>query len=1377
MSAHMTDAAWKSELNKPANKGIKKTGISEALRNYDKALTSSPAEVVKALDALIKTGKTIANSYPTRESLCAYLDKLTSEAATERKKWSSQLGNSGGSSADAIEDLIKGLNLAKTITDSERALNFVCAPGKTTGLFVSKTAITMGHVGEVKAQRGKGKGGPVVRGLLYGENSKLVFDFGEEPPIKGIAKALQKTVKVRCELPLKVIARGAGLSLEEEHDIDAEFENDIEQPTGPTDVSAEQRKVLDQGANYVSREDWDRLLTDMQKLPPAQREAMLDSVLGLARRDTELLSNDRTVSRELKSTRIQIIQDAVKAAKRLAQEKPGAPQPVTAPQRASVTERRDEIHALMSKNVVFIDKAVFAKGSAAALARRPELMLDGSLNELQQALQACEGGKTAQNLNAVRDACDRVDARLDRLRELDGRGFANGDAEAALNRQDIDIDANFAACAKLYAACEQDPTPKNVELLRKACAHYLTALEKALSKAQGPAQQRLKDKITLIQTWHDGAYARLNRGALSAQGKASLQARTEARLAEIAAAYKALGPPQQWTRKEEELAAELEAAYLFEEGTVSSGASFGASALGGEGGVNAAFWIKREDSDGKNSADKLFIFKPFDAEADVAHGLPAGSGAVREVLAKDLADSLAASGLKVDVCPTNLVRIDTRKLPDTEGKTHGGPPRMGAMQRLAADTQGSIGGLGSADPTLLSRIDKKEYDQLAVYDLIIGNLDRHGGNILLSGDLAGTPHLVPIDHGTSMPGPQTLKLNRHRILNPQNVLMGPDMEQGDQPLSAEARSALLSIKPSEMAQSLRDAQSRLAERHPELGDPALGLDDAQIKLMERSVRFMQAGADTLSVRDMFEIKSQFSDELMRDPEPDWKALVGTLKTRLDAWRKDVNEVGKLVPTDAASAAFPVNVLQDLGWCMGMSPKHAQQWVIDNPERAHKILAGQIANPRLGDEVAELRNALGKQAASVESDPAKLSYREQMRELQAAMAHALSADAITDPAQLRQEYQTLGGDRVLAEMLAFCSADRDTIEPLQQALRDARGESERADAAMDLYMAQIERLRYWRSFVMAGGVGGLARLGGLQTPTARDAYRELISLKAQQEANRDVDGIGADEVKKRQTEILGALAKDIQTEILKLIAAGLRLALQKRLDDLVALEKSGDLTAAQGGMALLAAQARTEVEREAGNIKLHRDDVTSMQSTLGKATDVSISNELKLAIAQLAELEESAILDDATLARRRAVLKSRLDFAIKGDQSTVGKYRTRIAAFETALADIKASPRHDVIRDSIAGLKTLLDTFDFDPNAFEARLTATQRARDHLLRTEQVRKDFEKVAAHPDANPVRDILAKVDRLWAGLDLLTFDATVLQIGDSLVSAATLVRKMQK
>ena len=39
---------------------------------------------------------------------------------------------------------------------------------------------------------------------------------------------------------------------------------------------------------------------------------------------------------------------------------------------------------------------------------------------------------------------------------------------------------------------------------------------------------------------------------------------------------------------------------------------------------------------------------------------------------------------------------------------------------------------------------------------------------------------------------------------------------------------------------------------------------------------------------------------------------------------------------------------------------------------------------------------------------------------------------------------------------------------------------------DLLRGKVERLRAWKLFVDAGGIKELARLGGMQTPTARDA---------------------------------------------------------------------------------------------------------------------------------------------------------------------------------------------------------------------------------------------------------------------------------------------------
>src|SRR5262249_20225136 len=137
---------------------------------------------------------------------------------------------------------------------------------------------------------------------------------------------------------------------------------------------------------------------------------------------------------------------------------------------------------------------------------------------------------------------------------------------------------------------------------------------------------------------------------------------------------------------------------------------FGAAPLksDGEGGVNAAWWIKRKEPSFKKKDDEsLYIFKPADAEAHIAYGLPAGSGAPREALAKSLSDQLmATAGFDVGVCPTTLASISSQMLPDDKDQPSAKPARMGAMQKLAANQGGLTKNL-QKDPTLLNRIDKK----------------------------------------------------------------------------------------------------------------------------------------------------------------------------------------------------------------------------------------------------------------------------------------------------------------------------------------------------------------------------------------------------------------------------------------------------------------------------------------------------------------------------------------------------------------------------------------------------------------------------------------------------------------------------------------------
>ncbi|MBI4694880.1 MAG: hypothetical protein HY749_12740 [Gammaproteobacteria bacterium] len=1365
MPNYLSENDWKTELKKKEHKDVKKTGISEALRDYEKAAKKGGREAIAALDELIKVAGGAKSKHAKLKSLCDYLDRIAGAAGTAKTQLAQNLP-----SDDPVRDgQLKRLQIVRTITDPERAFNVVCTPGRRTGIYLSKNPISAQHVQIVREFRGKGRGGPILRGLAYGDSGKLVFDFGEVEPPKGVAKALRKTLKTHFDLQsLKVIAKGASQTLDDETDVDdVDFENSFEQATGLTDHKAGDRVAPVQTANYTPAEEWDRLLKGLQARDAEGRAGMRDGLLGIARRDGEMLKNDQALSVEMKRTRAKIISDAVAEVKRImGTAAPQAPQhPSVAPQTQTRVDRRREIAEVLTKNLQFVAKAAFAKGGAAAIGTKPGLMAGGAhLGPVQAALAACEGGHDAGRLKAVRDACDAYEAG----RASAERGFVPGTAAAALARKELDPGSNFKACAKIYQACETNPSAKNLELLRKACEAYLKGNAKDLEKAKPQDVAKIEAKRDIVRGWQLAVLEVQDPKAFVAQHAVVLQARTQVRLAEIAAEFEQLGDPSGWTREQEEIAAELEAAYLFEEGTVSQGARFGAVPLGGEeGGVNPAFWIKRKRPGATNDeAESLYIFKPGDAEADVVAGLPAGSGAAREVFAKDLAEALGASGFSVDVCPTDLVRIDGAKLPGSKDAK----PRTGAMQRLGGDVKGNIRGHLEKDPGLAARIDKAAYDQLAVFDLIIGNLDRHAGNILLAGDPGGTPKLVPIDHGTSMPGRDALKLNTSRMEHPLNVLMSPELTQGDQPLDPATVKLLRGLDPAAIAKTMRDSQARLQQRHDGLKAPAMGLDDEQIKIMERTTRFMQAAAEKLTVRELFEAKARHLDEILKDPEPDWARLVDAIADELRAWHAAKQEANKFVNLETTSWMSNLNALQALGWCMGMSQAQGRQWATDHADLVVRILAGRLENPALQDEADALRKELGKPADQVAKT---LPLVQQVRQLRDRLNGANLPDSLRSAQPIRDGIQRLGGERTLAKVLAFCAHARDNLENREGAIAKAGSPEDKEAAEIDLLAAKYELLRIWQRFEAAGGIAEYVRLGGKQAEEPLDAYNLLVSLKAQERASGEVRGMKPEEVSKRQVANLESLEKAFLAEHQKARGSTLVAGTKADFEKLQKLEAT-DPNAAQAGLEKLVARLASKVITEATAVKVHRDETKRIGEMLAKVPQGVDVSAVRKEFDALDQATDGDIIEsDGAFGGRRAKLLAQAEVLALGAESPQSKFDQRLQDVGKAIAAFGTAPFHGVMQQVRAALAQRLQ--DFLHDQLDNDLRALERGLEYAAQHAAVRKTLDtQLVGHASEASARKALDEVDDWFAKMTVQNFNTSVARLSVALSDAAVIVRR---
>lgn len=115
----------------------------------------------------------------------------------------------------------------------------------------------------------------------------------------------------------------------------------------------------------------------------------------------------------------------------------------------------------------------------------------------------------------------------------------------------------------------------------------------------------------------------------------------------------------------------------------------------------------------------------------IEQGCACGQRAQREYMAY-LVDQALPPDLRAGVPPTLLVEIRV-------GNTYG--------IRQAASIQRFVENKGTSEEWGCSRYDHRNVQRIALFDLLTINLDRHGGNLLVSHD----GQLVPIDHGYALP--------------------------------------------------------------------------------------------------------------------------------------------------------------------------------------------------------------------------------------------------------------------------------------------------------------------------------------------------------------------------------------------------------------------------------------------------------------------------------------------------------------------------------------------------------------------------------------------------------------------------------------------------
>ena len=255
--------------------------------------------------------------------------------------------------------------------------------------------------------------------------------------------------------------------------------------------------------------------------------------------------------------------------------------------------------------------------------------------------------------------------------------------------------------------------------------------------------------------------------------------------------------------------------------------------------ASAAFWIKEQ-------GDKFptFIFKL--PGTSVREGYPDGGEPGREALSGRMAEMLnGALGLSLPVPETQVVSVAKESLPPESIEQLVGKGIIvdqnvysGSVQRFE-DTEGEIQLM-----TLARReqVPTQATQELAIFDTILLNTDRHGGNLLVKSGNNGEPELVPIDHGLCLPSRGSDEAISNRMGDTlSNALLR--LPGSHQPFTQQARQSLAQLDPDALAQAMKNERAVLEIAHPSLAGT---VSDECIELSRRSAMFLKRAASRLT---------------------------------------------------------------------------------------------------------------------------------------------------------------------------------------------------------------------------------------------------------------------------------------------------------------------------------------------------------------------------------------------------------------------------------------------------------------------------------------------------------------------------------------------------
>ena len=413
-------------------------------------------------------------------------------------------------------------------------------------------------------------------------------------------------------------------------------------------------------------------------------------------------------------------------------------------------------------------------------------------------------------------------------------------------------------------------TKESVQALTKLHpGRHFKALIEAEAKCASKPSTEACDAVTAVAGAYLKHFAKLKPQQQDgeepqAKKRAAEGALVGARRLKLALAFDKLGPAP-WNKAQQTKAAELRAAFMFENMNVADlhngTAQPGLMAKPFTGGETPAFMVEGRPLNGRPSdPERLMVFKPVDGEKEL-DGFPSGGNAPREALTHALAETVGAmTGLRLGCPETNLVSVASRSV-DVATFNESVPHEADEedeKKRFQLDTNkdefvGSIQQYARSAGSLADNLDKVDLNSIsaddchrtAIIDILSLNLDRHYGNLLVEKQANGAHGIVPIDHGMAFPSMDSVRQRLPRRMNTPELNALLLLPGSYQPMSREMQERLEMLDPARLRVALGQSKAVLAERFP-----GLGVDDKvpneTLDIAARSARFLKLAASSLS---------------------------------------------------------------------------------------------------------------------------------------------------------------------------------------------------------------------------------------------------------------------------------------------------------------------------------------------------------------------------------------------------------------------------------------------------------------------------------------------------------------------------------------------------